>query len=540
MTNLPEYGQNIVRLARILGVTSVLLTDADGNPLIVATDAPHPNLGVPTMGRFGTADLNVDEGDAVPIRTNDDGEIIISSAITGLNNVQDDSGNTDTQTKGTDQGVLYSKLLGGTSISEEPELVDLEVTLSAPTALSARDYMAENIILVPDRLNTDAESLFGDSQNQRSSIEKGKPLVLIVPQRTDRLFVDAHTTGTDKMGALVTLRDRADFRQRVLELIVDENRGGFYLPFSERTGSIVSSIGENAPGDSTRFSLTGATLGQAGIFGLGTDLDGVNDFYIQETVDSEQGVVSGAEANGSADIDDTLQDFTDYNTSIPKYYLVATDASSNKLSGFLSGDPDGDGTKVNIFSDFARTIQNWIQGSGTAFSFADTPITYRIYVAPFDPTGAFTWFCWVKADITLSGDDHLFSRDSGAAPNRQYSTFWNSTSGAFTFGVSDDGASSDFVSTLWRRTDAWEDWHFLCGRFVPSTTVDLFFDAFKRTTVTTHASMQPSTEPITIGASRIVESGGTAFFGGQISHFGAIGAALNDNEIRSLYEMSRR
>lgn len=91
------------------------------------------------------------------------------------------------------------------------------------------------------------------------------------------------------------------------------------------------------------------------------------------------GTVSGTETDGSADLDDTDAVF-DAALRDGAHRVRVVDDSGNIITGFIgAADPDGDDTRVNIYNSAARTVQNWVEGGATAFSFADTPITYEVF-----------------------------------------------------------------------------------------------------------------------------------------------------------------
>ena len=93
----------------------------------------------------------------------------------------------------------------------------------------------------------------------------------------------------------------------------------------------------------------------------------------------QSGTVSGTEADGSADLDDTAALFT---SAIRDgfHWVRLEDDGGDVVHGYIGkADDDGDDTRVSIFDSHARDTQNWIEGDGTAFDMADTPLRYRVF-----------------------------------------------------------------------------------------------------------------------------------------------------------------
>ena len=102
-----------------------------------------------------------------------------------------------------------------------------------------------------------------------------------------------------------------------------------------------------------------------------------------EALLTESGTVTGTETDGSAVLDDTGAVFT--STWRDGFHWVRLlDNTGRILSGYIgTTDPDGNDTKVNIYSEHARSTQNWIEGGATAFDMSDTPLTYEVYKQGF-------------------------------------------------------------------------------------------------------------------------------------------------------------
>lgn len=103
-------------------------------------------------------------------------------------------------------------------------------------------------------------------------------------------------------------------------------------------------------------------------------------------VDDEQGTVTVDVTAGASWLDDTLQDFRDYEVAsgLANYVILVIDAGNNDAVGwaFLGAELDGDGTKIEIFNGIDTDIapQSW---GGTAPSVG--PYTYVVREAFQDP-----------------------------------------------------------------------------------------------------------------------------------------------------------
>jgi len=111
-------------------------------------------------------------------------------------------------------------------------------------------------------------------------------------------------------------------------------------------------------------------------FTVNTAKDGTGtDLLIAE--DSEQGTVS-ATGSSAFTIDDTTQDFTDWNNG--KHVIRITDSSGDIVQAWIgTEDADGDGTKATLYKTSALTTKGYIVGGDSGFSEADTPLTYNVY-----------------------------------------------------------------------------------------------------------------------------------------------------------------
>ncbi len=111
---------------------------------------------------------------------------------------------------------------------------------------------------------------------------------------------------------------------------------------------------------------------------------------------SETGTVSMTVTDGvSATLDDTGQDFTASTTiaglGITRNagFIVIQDASGNTAIAKTAGDPDGDGTKVNLLKNPEDPSEPGLLAADPDFDEDDTPLTYDCYVAAAYPLPGF-------------------------------------------------------------------------------------------------------------------------------------------------------
>jgi hypothetical protein len=192
------------------------------------------------------------------------------------------------------------------------------------------------------------------------------------------------------------------------------------------------------------------------------------------------------------------------------------DFSGHGLDLSLNGDPD-----VNLFGDYySRADEALLDITGT-----DTGVNSAIQ--------GLTLGCWFyTTDITPATIEFFFSKWKGVNTFRSY-LLDVQTSGLLLFGISDDGISATTV-TIADAQDA--TWHFLAGRFVPSTSIDIYLDKSKATNTTSiPASIYAGIAPLTIGANATPDR----YFAGRIALPFLCAAALSDEVVRHLYQVSR-
>jgi len=124
----------------------------------------------------------------------------------------------------------------------------------------------------------------------------------------------------------------------------------------------------------------------------------------------------------------------------------------------------------------------------------------------------------------------LMSKWDAIGVSMSYLLQTNAAGGNFAFSVNAGVASISAGTSPTLNT-----WHFAVGRFVPSTTVDVYMDDTKwSSAVAVPAALTNSTAPFQIGAAN-----GAALMTGRASTCFLCAAALPDSVIQSLYHISR-
>ncbi len=142
---------------------------------------------------------------------------------------------------------------------------------------------------------------------------------------------------------------------------------------------------------------------------------------------------------------------------------------------------------------------------GNAYRHTGNGTNYLAAVGVYGLTGAeayisssirgFTVGGWFMIDTVPAGSSGLITRD-GTVPQRGYALFWNSSNEA-RFLMSSTGSATKSVAS---PASTLSEWHFLVGRFIPSTEVAVFVDGDKTVNTTAiPASCNVSTENFQVG-----------------------------------------
>lgn len=102
----------------------------------------------------------------------------------------------------------------------------------------------------------------------------------------------------------------------------------------------------------------------------------------------------------------------------------------------------------------------------------------------------------------------------------------------FAFEISDDGSNTDIVTSAVVTMNAW---YFVAGRFIPSTSVDIFVNGVETNQATARPSIADSPADFAIGA----RGDGAIPFQGRVSLAFICAMAHSDSIINSLFQQTR-
>jgi hypothetical protein len=208
----------------------------------------------------------------------------------------------------------------------------------------------------------------------------------------------------------------------------------------------------------------------------------------------------------------------------------AFDMSGNARTLTYNGNPTYTHTAT------AGTVPNLIlDGTGDYLSRADE--------AGLDITGTEAYVVSTRRGLTLGGwfrfanaagsSEGMLTKDNEGA-QRSY-RLSRATTGAVRFSVSSDGTSS-YTTASSTAVPAVDTWTFVAGRFVPSTSVDVWANAEKTSTTTSvPASVFSGSANLLIGGF----SGGGNLLTGRVSLCFLCATALQDATIAQLYQRTR-
>ena len=206
----------------------------------------------------------------------------------------------------------------------------------------------------------------------------------------------------------------------------------------------------------------------------------------------------------------------------------------------------------NINEAQGKALQLSYGGGGGSFSYTDTGVAYADFdgwgwwgkndETDLDVLGTEAWsdnpgltvICWA-AFKALGWEQMLISKNTTAGNQRAWILDKLTGPEYPLFAVSTDGAVMvDVISTV-----AVPDTnpHFFCGRFVPSTSVDVWMDSTKTSELAgVPASIFNSSAPLVLGA---MNAGGAAWIFGKIYIAAVCASALSDGIIQSIFQRTR-
>jgi hypothetical protein len=152
-------------------------------------------------------------------------------------------------------------------------------------------------------------------------------------------------------------------------------------------------------------------------------------------------------------------------------------------------------------------------------------------------TGLETWIsssirgltvgAWVMADVQGGNDEGIITKDT-SAPNRGYALLWKST-GAVGFFISGTGAA---VSQAVSATAQLATWHFIVGRFTPSTEVAIIVNG-EKTVNTTAIPAQVTVSTANIDLGRYLQSA-SQILSGKLRDVFVCASALTDAQLETV------
>lgn len=168
---------------------------------------------------------------------------------------------------------------------------------------------------------------------------------------------------------------------------------------------------------------------------------------------------------------------------------------------------------------------------------------YLMYAdnAQFDITGTegnvvaaqrgLTLGAWVCLDAV--NDEGVIGKWDGASNNVSYLLYFNTQ---LKFLVSNNGTAYTGVGSSASVT-AGTTWHLAIGRFVPSTSLDVYLDGVKTSNVAAiYASLFSGAAELNVGAAH---NHTTTWFTGKISNAFICAAALSDSIIEAIWQQTR-
>lgn len=158
-------------------------------------------------------------------------------------------------------------------------------------------------------------------------------------------------------------------------------------------------------------------------------------------------------------------------------------------------------------------------------------------------TGAITIGGWFYMDAIPAADStpqSMINKYYATTNQRAYRVHYEPATGIqnFVFTVSSAGTSGVYAAHT--GTVSATTWYNVVGRFVPSTSVDIYVNGVKvSNTTSVPASIYDSTAFFCIGAEQGVTGSPVNFFDGRVSLSYVFAAALDDNQISYIYNKSR-
>ena len=142
---------------------------------------------------------------------------------------------------------------------------------------------------------------------------------------------------------------------------------------------------------------------------------------------------------------------------------------------------------------------------------------------------------WCYFDTTASGVEYIMAKRQAAVVSYY---LYRSSGGYPLFGVTDD--ASDTRDATGSVAIGSGSWHFIVGKFDPSTDVQVFHNGTWYTNTTTpHASIYDGTAKLTLSARDDAATPGQFKLDGRLAHIWLCAANISDDTIERLWQISR-
>lgn len=142
------------------------------------------------------------------------------------------------------------------------------------------------------------------------------------------------------------------------------------------------------------------------------------------------------------------------------------------------------------------------------------------------------WF--YMNDATPASDNTFISKYYTTGNQRSYLLNYSVAFTGLHFTISSDGTATTLVKSTIAPADA--TWYFICGRFTPSTSLDIFVNNTKTSNTTSiPASVYNSSAYFMVGTIQDISS----LLAGRASLMFAFASALADNQIGYIYQKTR-
>lgn len=209
------------------------------------------------------------------------------------------------------------------------------------------------------------------------------------------------------------------------------------------------------------------------------------------------------------------------------------------LRGLWTFGPIDEGENITDVSGQARTL--FAVGSptygllGNRYNYAILDGSTQYFTrAGIDISGALTLGGWFYFSSTPASSKGLISKYNAAGNNRSYRLNFNGTTGTLIFSMSQNGSTTYYVESSIVPVE--DTWYFIVGKYVPSTSVNIFVNGTLDTNTTSiPSSIYISTAYFVVGAN----SDYTTLLDGRVGLSFIYASALDDSQIGYIYQKTK-